>query len=320
MDEPYALAIVVRRQAPVSSHAGDRAVIHADGRMEGFIGGSCSRDIIRREGLRALQTGKPRLVRIRPRSSLDEERAAGDDPETMYVPMSCASEGAVDVYVEPHLPKRPFIVTGFTPVAQALARLGAALDYDLVHFVEAGELADAIGVASARTLALDELAPYLRDLDQARRSRAIAIVASQGCYDESALAELLRYELGFVGLLASRKRAANVAGILAQQGVLAGRIASIHSPVGLDIGARTPGDVAVSILAEVVAVASQPAQPEAMQSPRAYAVDPVCGMEVETTTAHRAERDSRRYYFCCGHCRATFVADPDTYTVSAGQS
>src|SRR5476651_26003 len=123
----FAVATVVARRSPVSSHLGDRAVVHADGKMEGFVGGSCSRDLVRREALRAIQTGKPRLLQIRPDDAPDERRDAADS-ERVIVPMGCASNGAVDVYIEPHVPPALLLVAGFTPVAEALARIAAAAE------------------------------------------------------------------------------------------------------------------------------------------------------------------------------------------------
>src|ERR1700761_1881057 len=121
----FALAAVVARRAPVSSHLGDRALVFADGRMEGFVGGSCSRDIVRREAVRAIRSGQPRLVQIRP----DAGDAAPADARNV-VAMGCASEGAVDVYIEPHVPHPLLVVVGDTPVAGALARIASQISYD----------------------------------------------------------------------------------------------------------------------------------------------------------------------------------------------
>lgn len=247
--EPYAIATVVVRRSPVSAHLGDRAVISADGRMDGFVGGSCSRDIVRRQGLDAIRTGRARLVQIGPKPA-DHAHA---NAETVIVPMGCASEGAVDVYIEPHLPARILAIVGHTPVAQELARLGAVLDgFAVQRVVESEELGDLPRDESSSAIAIESLAGYLAALG-AQRSRLVAIVASQGHYDERALATLLCGESqAFVGLLASRKRAASVFGTLEQEGIAREALATVHNPVGLDIGARTPGEVAVSILAEII--------------------------------------------------------------------
>ena len=225
MSEAYAVATVVGRKPPVSAHVGDRAVVRGDGEMEGFIGGACSRDIVRRQALQAMRAGSPRLVHIRP-----DAGETIDDGDSVTVPMHCVSEGAVDVYIEPHVAKRKLIVAGDTPVADALAQLAPALDFEVIRFNAGDEL----------------------DLDDPQR--AIGIVATQGHYDEAALTTFLRGGVGFVGLLASPKRGAAIVEGLVRDGIDPQLANSIRKPVGLDIGARKPGEVAVSILAEIVAV------------------------------------------------------------------
>jgi xanthine dehydrogenase accessory factor len=348
----FAIATVVARRSPVSSHLGDRALIFADGRMEGFVGGSCARDIVRRQALGAIRNRQPVLLQIRnaadltnaaaatvhvtpaapnaasgtatvqrPKTSdaqpaeascctparvdetddasnvrtdvaisaepagaaccaragvaetfdasiggrhggggnfgVDARANADDDPasntELVVIPMSCASEGAVDVYIEPRVPLRRLVVVGFTPVAQALAQTATALDYNVVRVVIDDELRDLGDESGIRVIALGDLRDFATALDAHDRESLVAIVASQGHYDELALDVLARLDLAFVGLLASRRRAATVFGVLAQQGVPAERLAMIRTPVGLDIGARSPGEVAISILAEIIA-------------------------------------------------------------------
>jgi xanthine dehydrogenase accessory factor len=305
----YAIATVVARRSPVSSHLGDRALVFSDGRMEGFVGGSCSRDLVRHQALAAMRNGAPVLLQIRPDGEGGRDRSVSTG-ELVVIPMSCASEGAVDVYIEPHVPLRRLVVVGFTPVADALARLAASLDYEVVRFVADDELADA--GASPHLHPIGALPAYLDQLEPAARERVIAIVASQGHYDEIALEALLARPIGFAGLLASRRRATTVTGVLAQQGVPADRIATIHNPIGLDIGARSPGEVAVSILAEIIA--STPTLIESATDIQAASassgIDPICGMTVDIATAqHRLERDGQIYYFCCAGCRAAFAAD-----------
>jgi xanthine dehydrogenase accessory factor len=236
--------------------------------------------------------------------------SASPNTELVVIPMSCASEGAVDVYIEPHVPLRRLIVVGFTPVADALARLATSLEYEVVRFVADEELSDVAESPAARSMR--ELGPYLAELDLASRERVVAIVASQGHYDEIALEALLAQPIAFAGLLASRRRAATVVGVLAQQGVPADRIASIHNPIGLDIGARSPGEVAVSILAEIIALTPTLVEHVAHEHESApSAIDPVCGMTVDIASAlHRLERDGKTYYFCCAGCRTSFAADP----------
>jgi xanthine dehydrogenase accessory factor len=312
--EPFAVATVVARRAPVSSHLGDRALVLADGRMEGFVGGSCSRDIVRREALAAMRTGKPRLVQIRPDAAEGGEIEAG----RVVVPMGCASEGAVDVYVEPFVEARSLLVVGFTPVAGALARHAALLDYRVVRVVAGDEAAEMDLIEGAAVVALDGLREHIERIGPAERSRLVAVVASQGHYDESALETILPAEPAFVGLLASRKRAARVAGVLAQQGIAQRLIDTIRNPVGLDIGARKPGEVAVSVLAEIIAATPALDETGDPETPAPAHADPVCGMTVDAATAReQAVHHGRRYFFCCAHCRAAFVAEPERYLEAA---
>ena len=309
----FAVAMVVDRRAPVSSHLGDRAIVHADGRMEGFVGGSCSRDIVRRQAVDAMRAGKPRLVQIDPGGV---PARAGSETETFVVPMGCASEGGVNVYIEPHLPPRLLVVVGHSPVADQLVRLSSSLErYRVVRVVSDDEFGDIPARAFERSHSV-ALRSFLAELDPVERRRVAAVVASQGHYDETALETLLTGEAAaFVGLLASRKRGADVLGILAQQGIAADRIAAVRNPVGLAIGARDPGEVAVSILAEIVSATASSELPfEAASMEQDVAVDPVCEMQVAIAgAAHRAQHAGRDYYFCCAHCRATFLAEPKRY-------
>jgi xanthine dehydrogenase accessory factor len=231
---PFALATVVKREGPISSHLGDHAIVLADGRMHGFVGGSCSRDIVRQEALDAMRSGEARLVQIE-----------GE----------CASEGAVDVYVEPHLPSRTLVIAGASPVAAQLARLAGALDgYNVVRVVEPGELHELGEAEAERAVALDALPGFLAGIEPVDRERFVAVVASQGHYDEAALKALLEIgEPAYIGLLASRKRAVEVFAETQRLGIAPERLEYVHNPAGIDIGARRPAEVAVSILAEIVA-------------------------------------------------------------------
>ena len=331
----FAIATVVARRSPVSSHLGDRALVFADGHMEGFVGGSCSRDIVRRQALGAIRSRKPVLLQIRNAASA----AAGEAPvdcheppqsaseslaattlERVVIPMSCASEGAVDVYIEPRVPSRRLIVVGLTPVAEALAHLALALDYSVVRVVATDEVRDLAHEPGVRRLALADLRDFVGALDETEREQLVAIIASQGHYDELALEALDPFALAYTGLLASRRRAATVFGVLAQQGVSAEKLAAIRNPVGLDIGARAPGEVAVSILAEIIAsapaIVSPPAPAAAVPE-----LDPVCGMEVEPEGAsYRLDYAERAYVFCCAGCRASFAAEPARYLAELGRA
>jgi xanthine dehydrogenase accessory factor len=178
-----------------------------------------------------------------------------------------------------------------------------------VRVVEAAELDELDAVPGVHALGLAQLDNFLHDERRAGRTGLLAVVASQGHYDEDALQTLLANETAFVGLVASRRRSAEVAAVLAMRGVAADRVTAIRAPAGLDLGARAPGDVAISILAELV---STSAALDAMVLPAApldeVGIDPVCGMEVSLTDArYRLEHDGRTYVFCCAGCQASFV-------------
>jgi xanthine dehydrogenase accessory factor len=307
----FAIATVVARRAPVSAHLGDRAIVFADGRMEGFVGGACAREIIRQQALESIAARHGRLVSIRP----DTSEPVTATPEHVVVPMTCASEGAVDVYVEPFVRPRSLIVVGATPVAEALVRLARGMDYDVVRVVDARERRDvepgsaALGVT---VVPLDDLASVFRD-----GTPDSAVVASQGHYDEQALEVLLKTAVPYVGLVASRARGAAVRNLLAENGVPG--VAALRSPAGLDLGARTAPEVALSILAEIVQTQTGRALEETQtQAPppagATNAIDPVCGMNVIVAAArHTTEDDGVVYYFCGASCRAKFLKDPRAY-------
>jgi xanthine dehydrogenase accessory factor len=304
--QSFAVATVVARRPPVSAHLGDRAIIFADGRMEGFVGGACSREIVRRQALESLRLKQARLVSIRP----DAADTVASDPEHVIVPMSCASEGAVDVYVEPFLRARRLVVVGATPVAEALAKLAAGMNYDVVRVVEAAEQGDLQSQPTAFSVApIESLASVIRE----GPADVAAVVASQGHYDEEALEAILTCDVPYVGLVASRKRGATVRTYLEQRG--AANAASVRIPAGLDLGGRTAPEVALSILAEIVQTSPRNRVEPTVPAPAvATAVDPVCGMTVDVATAkHTAELDGAPYYFCCAQCRARFVKDPHPF-------
>ncbi len=242
----FVTATVVSRRAPVSSHLGDRALIFADGKMQGFVGGSCSREIVRKQALEALKLGKPRLVLICPDATLESYAADG---EHIVVPMTCASEGSVDVYLEPHSPVPLLLVAGFTPVAEAVVQMAALLEYKVVRIVTREELRDC---EPNSAVALPDLTAYLENLALETRAKLAAVVATQGHYDEPVLEALLLANVGFVSLLASRKRAVTVRELLELQGIPLELVNQIRNPAGLDINAKTPAEVAVSILAEII--------------------------------------------------------------------
>jgi xanthine dehydrogenase accessory factor len=317
--QSFAIATVVGRRAPVSSHLGDRAIIFADGRMEGFVGGACSHEIVRTQALQVLSSGLSRIVSIQP-----DAGSVPSSADHVVVPMTCASEGAVDVYIEPFVRPRLLVVVGATPIAAALARVGRTLDYRVIRVVDTRERADIEPEAAALgfTLAtLDELTELLQQPGNGQQDLAV-VVASQGHYDEEAAAAALRSGAPYVGLVASRARGATVKSLLEDQHIPG--VATLRNPAGLDLGARTAPEVALSILAEIVQAHSSQSRVETLSAGAAMpfvpaatpsiAIDPVCHMEVEIATArHKADLDGVTYYFCAASCKARFLKRPHDY-------
>jgi xanthine dehydrogenase accessory factor len=317
----FAVATVVGRRAPVSSHLGDHAVIFASGRMEGFVGGACSHEIVRTQALEVLATGSSRIVSIRPDASSFESSR-----DHVIVPMTCVSEGAVDVYIEPFVRPPLLVIAGATPIASAVAKIARTLDYRVVRVVEDRERADLESEASALgyTVApLDAIDDLLKRQTDGPDDRAV-VVASQGHYDEEAVAAALKSGVPYVALVASRARGETVKSLLKEQNVP--DVEALRNPAGLDLGAKTAPEVAVSILAEIVQ--ARPNASSAITPTRAAtasavatatAIDPVCDMEVDIATArHKADFEGVTYYFCCASCKSRFLKQPHEYLSHTG--
>jgi xanthine dehydrogenase accessory factor len=275
--EPFVAATVVRAQSPTSVHPGDTALIGVDGAIDGFVGGACAESSVRLHALRVLETGEPLLLRILPGED-EQETATVDGAVTVRNP--CLSGGALEIFLEPHLPAPHVFVVGETPVAGALMELGGALGFAMVGGTER---------------------------DAPEPDDAAVLVASHGHEEEFVLASALRAGVPYVGLVASRRRGTAVRASLDIPDELR---AQLHTPAGLDIGARTPKEIALSIFAEIVAERRAMGIPPDTSRP-ATAVDPVCGMEVVTGEgAITLEHEGRQIYFCCSGCRDAFAADP----------
>jgi xanthine dehydrogenase accessory factor len=290
--EPFALATVVRCEAPTSAKPGAKALVRADGTVTGWVGGACAEPVVVREALAAIEDGRPRLIGLIGEGARGPGRTSG----MVEYPMTCHSGGTLEIYVEPYLPKPLLILVGHGPVIEALATFGAVADYVV------------------QTLSAEEAAAVLGRLGVARH--ASVVVATHADSDEDALARVLGTDAGYVSLVASRRRAAAIVERLREAGVSLERLARLKAPAGLDIGAESPHEIAVSILAEIIqhrrtAKPSPAAETHTVETPTPQtAVDPICGMTVDVATAkHRSERAGRLVYFCCAHCKATFDRD-----------
>ena len=302
--QPFALATVVYRKPPVSSQVGDKAIVTADGRLIGWIGGSCSQPLVRREAVAAIQSGRPRLLRLTTEPSAD----ATPGESVTAVPMTCPSGGEVEVYIEPQVLRPRVVAVGNTPLVRALGQLAPALGFEVALVADLSE-----EPAFTRTLTLQELK------DAALDGNSFVVVASAGHYDEEALLAALRTPAPYIALVASRRRAQAVREVLAGSGATPEQLDRVRTPAGINIGAVTQEEIALSVLAEIVAEYRRRQQQQVAATPLVVAApvlakDPVCGMEVEVATSRfTTEHAGATYYFCCPHCRHHFLKDPAQY-------
>jgi len=282
---PFVLATVVRAERPTSARPGDAALVLPDGTMEGFVGGACAESTTRVEGLRLLRSGESGLLRITPGGR------TGPDDGVRTVDNPCLSGGTLEIFLEAVIPPVLVAVFGDGPVARALVRVGQALEHDV------------------RAVA-DPAAPLDPDT-------AAVVVAAHGRHEPPVLAAALRAGVPYVALVASPRRAAGVLAELAELGVPSQECARVHAPAGLDIGARTPPAIALSIYAQLVAEGPPvprlgPAEDAPALGPPA--LDPVCGMAVAPGPATmRVEHAGVVVWFCGSGCRQAFVDNPARY-------
>jgi xanthine dehydrogenase accessory factor len=282
---PFVWATVVAAQRPTSAKPGDAALVYADGQIDGFVGGDCAESTVRAQALDALADGQPRLVRITP---TDEGDSA--DPSVITVHNSCLSGGTLEIFLEPSVPLPSVYVYGQAPIATALLR------------------ADRLFGQQVRRLSgpKDPLPSGVRAV----------VVASHGNDEVPVLQAALQAGVPYVGLVASRRRGPAV---LAALDVDADLRARVRTPAGLDIGARTPAEVALSILAEIVTVLREPtadADRRTVSAPESVATarDPVCGMAVAAVDSSvHADTESDRIYFCGTGCRDAYLDNPAAY-------
>jgi xanthine dehydrogenase accessory factor len=265
--DAFALAVVVRREPASSARQGDTAIVTAAGQVYGWLGGSCIQPTVVREALAAIRDEAPRLVAFSPRPGSDERRGV-----TVH-PMTCHSGGSVDIYVEPVLPAPDLVVFGLSPVALALARLGRTLGYEVTLVdpdADPAAVPDAHRVCPAFRPDDGETWPALRG------DRLFVVVATQGQRDEEATRAALAARPAYLGIVASRARFAQIRETLAAGGVPAASLDAVRSPAGLDIGARTAEEIALSILAEIVQRRGAAA---ARQAPQSATVEGAAGRE-----------------------------------------
>jgi xanthine dehydrogenase accessory factor len=284
---PCALATVVRVEPPTSARPGDKAVITADGKLRGWIGGSCSEPVVRREALRALAEGTPQMVKIVAAAEVRQTRKRGE----LMVATTCPSGGSLDIFIEPRLPRPLLLVFGETPVAETLAKLGELTGFRARTVTQAG---------------LANLSVPTGD--------AWAVVATMGHYDEDAAEAALAHPDLDVSLIASTRRAAAVRSELLARGLDQRMVERLRTPAGKVRGV-TQEQIALLALAEIVAARQKRGPKPVHEAPQVvFATDPVCGMTVDPLTAtHKAEFGGTTFWFCSAGCQVEFEKTPERY-------
>lgn len=284
-ERPFAVVTVVRTEPSTSARTGNRAIVFPDGNVEGWVGGGCIQPTARREGLAALEEGESRLVRITP-------DAGAIQPGVRIARMTCTSEGTVDLYVEPFLPRPTLITAGSSPVADTLAAVAPPLGF--------------------RFVAPDSGA----ELDVPHPQDTWMVVATFGEFDEDAIEAGIKLNFPYIGLVASERRAGSVLSELRARGHGEEALAVVRSPAGLPMDAGGPEGISLSIMAEVFSLRARlrPGLPEERDVQPEEATDPICEMTVEVATArHTSEYGGETYYFCCPACKREFDQEPAKY-------
>ena len=271
---PFVHATVVRAQPPTSSYPGDEAILLADGTIEGFVGGQCAQNSVRKAALGALQAGESVLLRVLPDGDVHFPEAPG----ACVVVNPCLSGGSLEIFLAPQLPAPLIQIYGATPIGDALAQLCEVLGYDVRRDTEP---ADATAV----------------------------VIASHGGPEAEIIRTALDNGVRYIGMVASQVRGAS---ILNELELSEAERARVHTPVGLPIGAKTPAEIAVSIAAELIAGirGGGLSRAVALEGGPREAVDPVCGMTVTIGPAtEHLQLAGADFWFCGPGCRRSFAAE-----------
>ncbi|HEX9838634.1 MAG TPA: XdhC family protein [Anaerolineales bacterium] len=309
---PFAIATVTRAEKPTSAKVGAKAIITEEGALTGWIGGSCAEPTVKREAKKALQDGMPRLIRLCPPEKMGQAPQEG----VIEIPLTCISGGTLEIYIEPQLAQPHLVVIGHLATAEALVRLGKGLGWRLSLM--------GLDVTHERFPGADHIFDHLDFSRVTVTKNTFIVVASHGNYDEDMLVAALQSQAQYVALIASKTRSKAILQYLNESNLTQEQIARLKYPAGLDLGAVTPEEIALSILAEIIQRSRQApmvieqaetdltnhlTSEEALQ-----AKDPVCSMLVEISNAHfTSEYGGKTYYFCAAGCKRSFDKEPGRY-------
>lgn len=306
-EQSFAIAVVVRYEAPISGKPGNKAIIFPDGKIWGWIGGGCAQPVVAKEALKAMADGQPRLIRISPSASPEEG--------VVDYTMTCHSGGTLDIYIEPVLPKPHVVILGCSPVAVTLAKLAKAVHYTV-----------SVAAPEADRDSFPDADVVQTDLDLGGMKitpQTLIVVSTQGHQDEEAVEHALRSAASYVAFVASRTKTAKIIDYLKDRGLDLERLVQLRAPAGLNIQAGSPEEIAVSILAEMIQVNRSAKEKLKVQASLPViaaqeAKDPICGMAVDIAKAkHKSEFRGSTFYFCCAGCKQKFDKQPGQYIVAA---
>lgn len=309
-DEPAAIAMIVRREAPSSGKPGDKAIITQKGEVKGWIGGGCTKGIVIKESIEAIQDHKPRLVSIMPSG------AQGDVPGVKYYKMTCQSGGSVDIYIEPIMSTTHLLILGRSHIAQALAKIAKTTGYKVS--VVSDQADDDMFSEADEVGRLSEFKP-----DQVT-ANTFVVVCTQGENDAISLEKAIEANPRYLAFVSSRKKANAIYMGLKKSGVPIEKLAQIKTPAGIDINAKVPEEVAISILAEIIKEKrSEESDGEdtrladldaATTLGEDFYINPVCKIPVQKSTAkHILEHKGEKVYFCCDGCKESFEKELAAY-------
>ncbi len=255
--------------------------------MHGWVGGACAEPVLIREALDVIERGEPRLIWL---GQNDELEGMHIPQGVVTVPISCQSDGALQIYIEPAQVAPHLVIVGRSPMAATLAEMAGLLDWR-------GDLLDGSEFSAASC-----------------SPRSAVVVATQGHGDEEVVETAVAAGPAYLGVVSSGRRAEALRAFLVDRGVSREQVDAVRMPVGLDLGHTTHREVAVAVLAELVALRAAgdlPSGGGASVVRPEYRVDPVCGMSVAVDDSnHPLEHEGETYYFCCPGCRYSFKKDP----------
>jgi len=309
--EDFALVQVIWRETPSSGKVGDKALVLNDGSLIGWIGGGCVRGIAIKEGLEAIREKKYRIIRISP-----EEKEISTEKSFKSYPMTCHSGGSMELLIEPVVPNPHIILIGKSNIARALAQVAKAASLTVSVFAR--------GVDSSMFPGVDRLETQPDLSQESFNKNSFIIVSTQGEDDEENVRQALLTKCNYVGFVASRNKSKKIKEYLATTKIKKARIEQLKAPVGMDINAKLPGEVAVSILADVISDFRKGRKEEVIEKSDAetgssqedkYYINPVCNIPVSIPDAlHVVEHKGHTIYFCCDGCKVSFDKEPDKYT------